>query len=239
MKDLVDIRSQLGLGDAFASYKFEADRVDMHGWNSRHQFFEAAFEAVKPALVIELGVWKGASCIHMANLADKADLPTQIIAIDTWLGSSAHLSNKSRRQELLPVDGFPTIYRTFLANVYQSDQQDRIIPLPMDGISAAFALQRLGVLADIIHIDASHEYEACLTDLRAYWPLLSEKGVMILDDYGSWPSVTRAACQFAAEVDCPLFGGWNKALLPKHPTLGFNLRVTEQTERKAGRGGES
>lgn len=227
---MIDIRNQLGLEDAFASYKFEADRVDMQGWNSKHQFFEAAFKAVKPSLVIELGVWKGMSCIHMAQLADKADLPTQIIAIDTWLGSSNHLSTLGRRKELAPADGYPTIYRSFLANVYQSEQQDRIIPLPMDGTSAAFALRRLGVVADIIHIDASHEYEACLGDLRTYWPLLSDEGVMILDDYGAWPSVTRAVCQFAAEVDRPLFGGWNKALLPKHPRLGFNLQVMGETE---------
>ncbi len=228
MKDSpnLDIRSLLGLEDAFASYEHDPSRIDRQGWNSRHGFFETAIQSTQPRLIIELGVWKGMSCLHMANLMEREGIDGQILAIDTWLGSSNHLSVAGRRSELKPVDGYPSVYRTFLANVFDAGHSGRIVPLPMDGTSAAFALKRLDVKAEVIHIDASHEYEAALADFRNYWPLLGEQGILIVDDYGSWPGVTRAACEFAAEVDRPLFGSMAKAMIPKAKDLGFEMIVT-------------
>ena len=218
------LRDRLGLGDAFAGYEVEAGRVDMQGWNSAHPFFAVAIRLVQPQVVIELGVWKGMSTIEMARLMKAEGIDGEILAVDTWLGSSGHLSQAGRRDELRPVQGYPTLYRTFLANVATAGHTDVVTPLAMDGTSAAVALARLGVRAGIIHIDASHEYAAALADFRNYWPLLSDTGILIVDDYGSWPGVTRAACEFAAEVDRPLFGSMAKAMIPKDPSLGFDMR---------------
>ena len=220
-----DIRDLLGLEDAFASYIHEPEKIDRQGWNSTHAFFDAAIAQIKPALILELGVWKGMSSIHMADCLLRHGIDGQILAIDTWLGSSNHLAMRGRRAELSPVDGYPSVYRTFLANVFDAGHQSRIVPLPMDGASVAYALNRLDVRAGIIHIDAGHEYEACLADLRNYWPLLDENGILIVDDYGHWPGVTRATCKFAAEVDRPLFGSMAKAIVPKSPNLGFEMLI--------------
>ena len=160
------------------------------------------------------------------NLLKRDGLDAQILAIDTWLGSSNHLAVAGRREELRPVDGYPSVYRTFLANVSDAGHADCIVPLPMDGASAAYALNRLGVKAGVIHIDASHEYEAALADFRNYWPLLDDEGILVVDDYGHWPGVTRAACEFAAEVDRPLFGSMAKALIPKSGNLGFDVSIS-------------
>ncbi len=224
--DKQGIADKLGLGDVFDGFKPIKSRVDMQGWNSDHQFFTVALNNVPdPALIIELGVWKGMSCIHMAEVIKANDLNCEILAIDTWLGSSAHLSSAGRREELSPENGYPTIYKTFLSNVKTAGHDDVIVPLPMDGNSAAYALKRLQVQADVIHIDASHEYESALMDFRNYWPLLKTNGMLIIDDYAGWPGVTRAACEFAAEVDRPLFGSHGKALLPKNAHLSFDLRI--------------
>lgn len=219
------IATRLGLEDAFADYQLDESRVDLQGWNSKHPFFEAAIDSAEPSLIIELGVWKGMSSIHMAELVKARGFACEILAIDTWLGSSAHLSTAGRRDELSPEHGYPTLYRTFLANVKSTGHDDVIVPLPMDGNSAAYALGRLKVKADVIHIDASHEYAMALNDFRNYWPLLADTGVLVIDDYATWPGVSRAACEFAAEIDRPLFGGHGKALLPKDPTLSFDLTV--------------
>ncbi len=220
----IRVRDALGLGDAFAGYAVDAARVDMQGWNSTHPFFAVAIRLARPRLVIELGVWKGMSTIEMARLMKAEGLEGEVLAIDTWLGSSGHLSQPGRRDELRPAHGYPTIYQTFLANVATAGQTDVVTPLAMDGTSAATALARLGVRAEVIHIDASHEHAAALADLRNYWPLLSDAGILIADDYGSWPGVTRAVCEFAAEVDRPVFGSIGKALIPKDPALGFEMK---------------
>jgi predicted O-methyltransferase YrrM len=219
-----DIRAVLGLEDAFADYRFDESRVDLQGWNSTHEFFHQLIGLVRPSLIIELGVWKGKSSIHMATAMKSLGVEGQIIAVDTWLGSSNHLSTEGRRAELRPKAGYPTVYETFMANVSKSGHSDVIVPLPMDGGSAAVALNRLGVKAQLIHIDASHEYLPCLADLRAYWPLLADDGILLADDYGTWPSVSRAVCTFAAEVDRPLFASMTKAIIPKSENQGFVMR---------------
>lgn len=226
------LRDRLGLGDAFADYTLDPSRIDRQGWNSTHPFFKAAIRLVRPRLIIELGVWKGMSSIEMARLMKEEGLAGEILCIDTWLGSSNHLSQADRRDELRPVNGYPTVYQTFLANVADAGHGDVITPLAMDGNSAAFALARLGVTADVIHIDASHEYVAAIGDLRNYWPLLSAAGMLIADDYGAWPGVTRAVCEFAAEVDRPVFGSMGKAMIPKDPTLGFEMQFVRTKRYK-------
>jgi hypothetical protein len=73
---------------------------------------------------------------------------------------------------------------------------------------------RLNVQADVIYIDAAHEYDPAYRDMKMFWPLLGDDGVMICDDYG-YSDVTRAACNFAAFVDRPLFASWGKAIISK------------------------
>ncbi|WP_172329663.1 class I SAM-dependent methyltransferase [Mangrovicoccus sp. HB161399] len=229
---MAGIRERLGLEDPFASYVHDPGRADRQGWNSSHPFLEAALREVEPRLVIELGVWKGMSAIHMGGLLQRQGNGAEILAIDTWLGSAGHLAAAGRRAELAPVDGYPTLYRTFLANVFEAGLQQAIVPLPMDGHSAARALAALGVTAGVIHVDASHDHAACLSDLRGYWPLLEPEGILVADDYGTWPGVTRAVCEFAAEVGRPVFGSMGKALLPKAEGLGFELKVARARRRR-------
>ncbi|SEA21639.1 class I SAM-dependent methyltransferase [Rubrimonas cliftonensis] len=224
------IRDVLNIPNAFDGLQLDPARVDEQGWNSRHPFFDTVIELCRPRLVIELGVWKGMSALYMADVMERLGVDGEILAIDTWLGSSEHLLQERWRASLRHEHGMPTIYRTFLANVMKRGHQNRITPLPMDGASAAVVLQKLGVKAQVIHIDGSHEYAACLADLRAYWSLLDAKGVLIVDDYARWPEVTKATCQFAAEVNRAVFGGTPKALIARNPKLFFDFTAVARIE---------
>ena len=219
------LRERLSLADPFDGFVPDPARVDMQGWNSTHQYFDATLNAVKPETIVELGVWKGMSSIHMAECNKAAGRDCAILAIDTWLGSSAHIAEPKRRGELGERNGYPTLYETFLNNVASSGHQDVITPLPLDGASAASGLARTGFRADVIHIDASHEYLAALTDFRAFWPLLADDGVLIVDDYAGWIGVTRAANEFAAEVNRPIFATNAKAVIPKDPDMIAETRI--------------
>ena len=44
---------------------------------------------VKPKLIVEVGTWKGASAIYMAKICRKLELNTEIVCIDTWLGTGS------------------------------------------------------------------------------------------------------------------------------------------------------
>jgi hypothetical protein len=80
--------------------------------------------------------------------------------------------------------------------------QDLIVPLPQSSENAAIILSRLGIRAGLIHIDAAHEYEPVMRDVRAYWEPLEPGGYLVGDDYVDvWPDVIRAADEFARSVN--------------------------------------
>ena len=83
---------------------------------SDHSVFRRALSEIRPSLIVEVGSWKGASAIHMADLARELDLAAEIVCIDTWLGNWQHWTRKSgpgsredledheRVSDALPVD---------------------------------------------------------------------------------------------------------------------------------------
>jgi predicted O-methyltransferase YrrM len=167
---------------------FEPDSDDMQGWTSHSRSFELAIKEVKPKFIIEVGSWKGASAVHMAGLASEA----HILCIDTWLGSPEMVSlNNNLYDHFRRLHGWPQLYFTFISNVIRHVGRERICPLPMPSTVAAPLLRKMGVQADMIYIDGSHEYLDVARDVDDYWPLLRKGGVMLLDDYG-FPGVKKA-----------------------------------------------
>jgi len=54
--------------------------------------------------------------------------------------------------------------------------------------------------ADLIHIDAAHDYANVSADISAWWPKLRRGGVMLLHDTRSFPNdVGRAFSEFPAK----------------------------------------
>ena len=72
-------------------------------------------------------------------------------------------------------------------------------------LPAALILQRLGISAAVVHIDASHEYADVMRDAEEFWKILSDGGFLIGDDYHeAWPGVIRAAGEFSARLGRPM-----------------------------------
>jgi hypothetical protein len=58
-----------------------------------------------------------------------------------------------------------------------------------------------GVVPEVIHIDAGHDYKAVHSDLEMWWPLLKPGGILVGDDYkpeseGGFVDVRRAFDDF-------------------------------------------
>lgn len=199
----------------------EADTMDrapdLQGWNSKHILFRKVIEAVKPETIIEVGVWKGASVIHMAQIAAALNLSTRIIAVDTWLGSSEHWLNDELRAELCLRNGYPTLFETFLVNVRNAGFDRVIEPLPVPSSTAAHILRERNITADLIHIDAGHEFEDVWADLKNYAPMLSDGGVLIGDDYTrSYRGVKQAFNKYCRQNDMTLRKVGRKCVCAKH-----------------------
>src|SRR5262245_32275516 len=90
---------------------------------SQHPFLTEAIDAVRPRIVIEVGVWKGVSTMVMALRAKELALNCAVIAIDTWLGSAENWANP--KLGFIPrKNGYPTIYFTFLSNCLHKQVED-------------------------------------------------------------------------------------------------------------------
>jgi hypothetical protein len=88
----------------------------------------------------------------------------------------------------------------FLSNMVAAEIQDRVTPIIQTSTSGAKILRAQGVSADLIYIDAGHDYLEAYADLVSYLPLLAKGGVMIADDYSGFPGVRGAVERFAVEA---------------------------------------
>jgi hypothetical protein len=156
------------------------DKVDLQGWNSDHEIFDRMVADLRPATIIEVGSWKGRSTAHFAKAS--AELDSEIIAVDTWLGGiDHHLSDLPQDDRRLDRFGDPGLYRQFLRNFLGTPEAARIRPLRQTSINGARILKAMGKRAGLVYVDGSHEYDDAYADLVAYFPLLAEGGYMFGD----------------------------------------------------------
>jgi hypothetical protein len=179
--------------------------TDLQGWHSQHPYLMRAIDEVRPRIVVEVGVWKGASVVTMAKEMQRLKLDAVVIAIDTWLGSSEHYLWEKFLPDLDFEFGYPRLYHKFAANICNEGLQDYVVPLPLDSINGFQLLKARGLRPDVLHIDAGHDYQSVMGDLKAWWPQLNAGGVLIGDDYfksflgqGKWPEVRQAFDAFFA-----------------------------------------
>lgn len=185
-------------GSPYAGFDPDSRPLDVQGWSSESPIFDRLIASIRPALILEVGSWKGASAIHMAARLKAHGITSAIVCVDTWLGSENLWRNPETRASLALRNGYPSIYYTFLANVMKTGHADVIVPLPLTSTSAARLLKALRITADLIYVDAHHDAASVLRDLNDYWSLLSPRGAMFGDDYApGWPGVVEAVHAFA------------------------------------------
>jgi hypothetical protein len=205
-------------------YGYEPELTkDLQGWNSSHPIFQELIHHLRPHVIFDVGVWKGGSTIALANILKELGIDGVVLAIDTFLGSPEHWNphrSDGMFANLRLRHGYPNLYWQFLSNVKHCECENLVVPLAQTSENAAVILKNHKINADLIHLDAAHEYEAVLRDALCYWDLLNPGGVFIGDDYhSSWPGVVRAATEFADRVESKL-----EVYLPKwvirKPTQG-------------------
>lgn len=153
--------------------------------------FEKLVREIRPNIILEIGSYKGKSAIQFANLCKKYNIPAKVFCVDTWLGSAEHADS----DDLMKVNGWPTMFYQFLANVIHTGHQDCIVPVPMDSMSNYRVMKTNNVKVPLIYIDAGHFYESVYADIKFYWDVLEDGGVIFGDDY-EWDDVSKAVKDF-------------------------------------------
>ncbi|MEM7688711.1 MAG: class I SAM-dependent methyltransferase [Pseudomonadota bacterium] len=205
-------------GDPFEKFPRDLFAKDIQGWSSSvHHFLDGSIEQIKPSVIVEIGVWKGRSTIHMGKKIKELGLDSVIVCVDTWLGSAEHWSNVKYANDLRVIYGYPNLYMTFLKNIIDEELQDVVIPVPLDSINASNLFKIKGLKADLIHIDAGHDFRSVTNDLEEWWPSLRTGGVIVGDDYSEdkWPGVYKAWNTFFGGIGAVIEEGENKVRVIK------------------------
>lgn len=226
---MAQVRDRLFRGvNPYDNFVYDESNVDLQGWGSNHPILTWGIEQFSPATVIEVGSWKGCSAITMATAMKQCGCHGEIICVDTWLGSPEHWlgtgDSQSWWDSLKIKNGMPTLYETFLTNVISTGLESYITPLPLPSSAAFAVLHELNVKADLIYVDAGHDYSSVLQDITYYWHLLKPDGCMILDDYIGWPGVTEAVHHFVQKHNLALYGENGKAVIARNPLVAIPLQ---------------
>lgn len=158
------------------------DRPAVH--KREFDMFYALAELIQPKVILEIGSWEGRSALSWGEVAKNNG--GVLVCVDTWLGSTEHYENSLpegewARSRIFLEDGYPSIYKTFVTTIRNNNLQDFIIPIPIDSHQAFMLLERANVRPDITYVDASHDYDSVLADLRAAHRIGSR--IICGDDY--------------------------------------------------------
>ena len=189
--------------DVYENFDHKKYPHRIFGWNVNPKLYEKYIDTIKPKIILELGTWLGASAISMAKIIKEKDLNTKIICVDTWLGSLEFigLHERDKDRALVPVNGYPTIYNQFLANVIHENLQNIIIPLPNTFKHSCHWLDLHDIYADLIYIDGDNLLDSVYNDINDAWPVLANNGIMFGDDFETvhFPGIRLALNKFCIE----------------------------------------
>ncbi|KAG8057443.1 hypothetical protein GUJ93_ZPchr0002g25942 [Zizania palustris] len=154
------------------------------GWGSTGAVFAELIEEVRPDIIIELGAFLGASALHMAAVSKNLSLSPAILCIDDFRGWPA-FRDRFRRDVPPPHHGDALLLPQFMSNVAAAgpDATARVLPLPFSTASTLTALCVWGIYADLIEVDAGHDFHSAWADINLAWTVLRPGGVMFGHDY--------------------------------------------------------
>jgi hypothetical protein len=153
-------------------------------------------------LVVEIGSWKGRSTSFLAPVL--AGRPARLVCVDHYSGSSDQWDLEYRRAlEEEALRGHP------VKSQFEKNMESLGIKYRLLNCSSNLAVTQIpDCSADVIFIDASHDRQSVLDDLRRWLPKVRHSGVLVGHDYGiEHPSVMSAVHDFSLEVGRPMLRG--------------------------------
>ena len=162
--------------------------ITQSGWLEHGPFASWIVDAIKPRLLVELGTHWGYSFFVFCQRILAADLPTQVVAVDTWEGDEH-------------------------AGFYNSEVYDFVSATTQERYSDIATLMRLRFdealtqfedgSIDLLHIDGRHFYDDAREDFESYLPKMSDAGVILIHDiavreqgFGVWQLWEEISAQY-------------------------------------------
>ena len=151
------------------------------------ELIRACLLVTRTSFWLEIGSMVGGSAIRTVEVADEEGFGTEVVCIDPFCADRGAWLASGRRKPgewdcLKIADGAPTIRERFVANVIAVGMSDRILPFPVTStvgiavLEGLLAEDRLSEPPGVIYLDASHDEEETLLEMRRAWRLLPPGG---------------------------------------------------------------
>ncbi|XP_024527677.1 uncharacterized protein LOC9634734 [Selaginella moellendorffii] len=150
------------------------------GWGSDHPVFARLVQEIRPKIVVELGSFLGASAIHLAKLIreqQQGGSDFVIFCLDDFRGWPGF---RKVFTDIRQEHGNVMLFNQFLQNVAFSNASDNIVPVPFSTNTGLYKLCELGISADLIEVDAGHDFHSAWTDINLAWSLMRPDGKSIM-----------------------------------------------------------
>lgn len=141
----------------------------------------------RPLEIIEIGSFAGQSAVAMAEQLDQLPHKGRIRCVDTWEGSRGE-PNGEMVDEL--ISRGEDIYQIFQKNT--GIYHDLITPHRGSSLEVGKKALLSWPKADLILIDAAHDYDSVCADIDLWIKLLASDGVMVGHDYATFEGVREA-----------------------------------------------
>ncbi len=140
--------------------------------------------ANQASVIVDVESQDGGVARFFAQQTNNLPSLSQVYSVSSWVdqGSNKHL------------------YHRFLSNVMQENTSDMIIPVRMSSQEAASSLN---VSADLISLVGGNDADEIYNDILAWYPHLSEKGVICGDNW-SESAIEMGVTNAASALDLSL-----------------------------------
>jgi len=136
---------------------------------------------------VEVGTWKGMSATYMAVEIIKSKKNIKFDCVDTW----EYLNIQTDINESL----YGNLYETFLKNI----EPVKHVINPVRSLSWDAAKLYMDNSLDFVFIDAAHDYDSVIKDIKAWLPKIKKGGTIAGHDYRDAAGVKKAADEVFGE----------------------------------------
>lgn len=143
------------------------ERIVHSHWMSHLPFAFWLISLLRPAILVELGSYQGASFCAFCQQIEHLGIPCEAYAVDTWQGD-ANMGHYGDEVHNDLFEWIKTHYPGF-ACMIRSSFDDALDKFDDRSI-------------DLLHIDGFHSREAMLHDFESWLPKMSERGVILMHD---------------------------------------------------------
>lgn len=160
-----------------------------------------------PGAIVECGIFKGSSFARFAGFRDLFgnSYSHKLIGFDTFgkFPETNFEEDKKYREDYINEAGNQSISKDQLFEVLKNKGVDNNVELVEGNIITTvpeYLVKNPHLKISLLNLDTD-VYEPAVVILKYFWPRVVKGGVLILDDYGTFPGETKAVDEYFKDKD--------------------------------------